>query len=63
MENKLRYTVFISFKIGRRYTQPIEERVKTLKEARQYKSLIDDTVHQAYVTDNVKGVEAEVWVK
>jgi hypothetical protein len=60
--SKKRYTLVIHFHndytslgwFGKR-TESIYEDFKTLREAEQYKELIDDTVKQAVITDNVTG--------
>jgi hypothetical protein len=60
--NKKRYTLVIHFHndytsfgwVDKR-VQSIYEDFKTLKEAEEYKELIDDTVKQAVITDNVTG--------
>lgn len=55
----MRYTINISFKSSLRLglipTKNIVENFKTLKEAEQYKCIIDDTVAKALVRDNVTG--------
>lgn len=63
--NPLRYTVNISFKNNDPWnkTSTIAERVKTLKEAKEYKSLIDNTVERACIIDNVTLKVVEWWVK
>ena len=62
---KLRYTVNISFKNGIKYgfdrVENIVEPVKTLKEAQDFKEIIDDTVDRACIIDNVTGRVIEWW--
>jgi hypothetical protein len=63
MNQKKRYTLVIHFHneftisgwLAGKRTQSIYEDFKTLKEAESYKSLIDDTVKQAVITDNLTG--------
>lgn len=62
-----RYVVNISFKgsTGVRFKkiENIAEPVKTLKEAQEYKALIDDTVAKACIVDRVTGKVVEWWVQ
>lgn len=39
----------------------ISEPIKTLKEAKQYASLVDESVRKAHVLDMVTGKIVEVW--
>jgi len=63
MNQKKRYTLVIHFHneftilgwVAGKRTQSIYEDFKTLKEAESYRSLIDDTVKQAVITDNLTG--------
>jgi hypothetical protein len=63
-----RYKIFIKFKqeygyVGRpARVEPIIEFVKTLKEAKTYKSLIDSTVKEAHIIDMVTNKIVENWV-
>ena len=62
-----RYVVNISFKdftnVGFRKVKNIAEPVKTLKEAQEYKLLVDDTVAKACIVDRVTGKVVEWWVQ
>lgn len=62
-----RYVVNISFKgfteVGFKKVENIAEPVKTLKEAQEYKELIDDTVSKACIVDRVTGKVVEWWVQ
>lgn len=62
-----RYVVNISFKgfteIGFKKVENIAEPVKTLKEAQEYKALIDDTVAKACIVDRVTNKVVEWWVQ
>ena len=62
-----RYVVNISFKgfteVGFKKVENIAEPVKTLKEAQEYKALVDDTVSKACIVDMVKGKVVEWWVQ
>lgn len=62
-----RYVVNISFKdfteIRFKKVENISEAVKTLKEAQEYKALVDDTVAKACVVDKVTGKVIEWWVQ
>jgi hypothetical protein len=64
MKNTYRYSVQISFKrgLGLDYTEPVKQDVKTLKEARSYKVLLDNSVSRACVVDHVTGLIVEKWV-
>jgi hypothetical protein len=58
-----RYTIRIVFDYNYvKNVKPISEDVKTLKEVQSYKEMIDDSVKQAYVIDNVTNKIVEVWV-
>lgn len=69
MEEKkfYRYVVNISFKqqitLCSEKTEPIAETVKTLKEAQNYKVLIDETVKKACVVDRTTNKIVEWWVR
>lgn len=55
-KNHKRYSVQISFDNSRLFDDrvaPINEKVKTLKEANEYKELIDDTVNRFIILDTV----------
>lgn len=39
----------------------LDEPVKTLREAREYKGIVDESVSEAYVFDNVSKSIAERW--
>jgi len=39
----------------------IDEPVKSLREAKEYQSMVDDSVSEAYVYDNVSKTIAERW--
>lgn len=52
-----RYLITIEIKGSR----PLNEHVKTLKEAQSYKEIIDDTVIKAEVYDRAKGKLVEKW--
>lgn len=54
-----RYTVYIYFDLD---TKHIAEGVKTLKEARTYKNMIDKTVRKACIIDTTNGRVVEWWV-
>ena len=54
-----RYVVNISFKNS--YGSNIAEPVKTLKEAQQYKTIVDETVRKACIVDKVTGKVVEWW--
>ena len=58
-----RYIVNISFKVNEFFEKPsnIVEKVKTLKEAMSFESLIDNTVDKALVKDTVTG--KIIWLK
>ena len=59
---KDRYSVNISFYRDRFQEQNnICEPLKTLKEAQQFKNIIDDTVKNACIVDNVTGKVVEWW--
>lgn len=62
-----RYVVNISFKgfteVGFKKVENIAEPVKTLKEAQEYKTLVDDTVAKACIVDRVTGKVVEWWVQ
>jgi len=62
-----RYVVNISFKafteVGFKKVENIAEPVKTLKEAQEYKSLVDDTVVKACIVDKVTGKVVEWWIQ
>ena len=62
-----RYVVNISFKgfteVGFKKVENIAEHVKTLKEAQEYKVLVDDTVAKACIVDRVTGKVVEWWVQ
>lgn len=62
-----RYVVNISFKgfteVGFKKVENIVEPVKTLKEAKEYKALVDDTVAKACIVDKVTGKVVEWWVQ
>ena len=64
-DGMFRYIVNISFKqdelFASKRIENIAERVKTLSEARKYKSLIDDTVEKACVVDRVTNKVIEWW--
>ena len=67
MKINYRYVVSISFKqdvsfLAKR-THPIEERFKTLKEAQEYKSIVDNTVQTAFIYDVVTNKIIEHWNK
>lgn len=66
LEAGCRYVVNISFKrtlgIEFKKVENIAEPVKTLKEAREYKSLVDDTVAKACIVDRVTGKVVEWWL-
>jgi hypothetical protein len=56
MKYNYRYTVIISFKHSIiDSVAPIKEHVKTLKEAKEFDSLIDETVDFAYIRDEITG--------
>ena len=61
-----RYVVNISFKQNISFMakriENIAEPVKTLKEAQEYKSLIDNTVSKACIVDRVTNKVVEWWV-
>lgn len=61
-----RYVVNISFKqdisFMAKRIENIAESVKTLREAQEYKSLIDDTVSKACIVDRVTNKVVEWWV-
>lgn len=64
-----RYVVNISFNhltgkgpFTRKIVENIAEPVKTLKEAQEYRSMIDHTVQRACVVDRVTGKVVEWWV-
>ena len=61
-----RYVVNISFKqdisFMAKRIENIAEPVKTLKEAKEYKSLIDNTVAKACIVDRVTNKVVEWWV-
>ncbi len=60
-----RYTINISFVCNNMFSDrvpAIVEKVKSIKEAREYKELIDETVAKACIIDNLKGVVVE-WLK
>jgi hypothetical protein len=59
----LRYWVQIQFKGQYGFTWDITEEVKTLKEAKSYKSIIDDSVSKAQIVDTVTGLVVERWVQ
>lgn len=63
----LRYVVNISFKVSTgvefKKVENISEPVKTLKEAQEYKVIVDDTVAKACIVDRITGRVAEWWVK
>lgn len=66
MRAQCRYTVNISFKqglslLGKR-TENISEPVKTLKQAREYKSILDNTVKKACIFDMVTNKVVEWWI-
>lgn len=52
-----RYLITIEFARSR----PLNEHVKTLREAQSYKDIIDDTVTKAEVYDRVTGKLVEKW--
>jgi len=57
-----RYTLNISFVRKRFETVPnIVEKIKTLKEAMTFETLIDETVDKALIKDNVTG--KVIWLK
>ena len=62
-----RYVVNISFKgfteVGFKKVENIAEFIKTLKEAQEYKALVDDTVAKACIVDRVTGKVVEWWVQ
>jgi len=62
-----RYVVNISFKgfteVGFKKVENIAEPVKTLKEAQEYKALVDDTVAKACIVDRITGKVVEWWVQ
>lgn len=62
-----RYVVNISFKgfteVGFKKVENISEPVKTLKEAQEYKALVDETVAKACIVDSVTGKVVEWWVQ
>ncbi len=62
-----RYVVNISFKgfteVGFKKVENIAEPVKTLKEAQEYKALVDETVAKACIVDRVTGKIVEWWVQ
>lgn len=62
-----RYTVEIRFHqntaLLSKRTPPLVFGVKTLREADKYKELIDDSVREAFVLDNVKNIVIEYWVQ
>lgn len=60
MSTNERYIINISFK-GE--TKNICEKVKTMKEAESYKSLIDDTVNKACLIDNASKKIIQWWKK
>lgn len=63
--NKLRYLVQIEFKKEYEFlvkTWDINEPVKTIVEARSYKSMIDDSVRKARVVDSLTDKVVETWV-
>lgn len=61
-----RYVVNISFKqdvsFMAKRIENIAEPVKTLKEAQEYKSLIDNTVAKACIVDRITNKVVEWWV-
>lgn len=63
---KYRYTVQIQFKsqhiFMQSYNWDFEEPVKSLREAQQYKSMVDDTVSKAQIIDNISGKIIEKWM-
>lgn len=61
---QLRYQIIITFKDNTWTRNPIadiNESVKTLKDAIEYKELVDDSVLSARLIDNVTGKVIEVW--
>jgi hypothetical protein len=54
-----RYTVYVYFGLGKNH---LAEGVKTLKEARTYKEMIDETVRKACIIDKTNGRVVEWWV-
>lgn len=61
-----RYIVSISFKLyandAFKKVKNIAEPVKTIKTAREYKGLVDNTVKSAFVFDIVSNKIIETWV-
>lgn len=57
--HNFRYTVYIYFGVA---TTHISEGVKTLKEARSFKDMIDETVRKACIIDKTNGQVVEWWV-
>lgn len=53
--NKPRYTVNISFVWPATSRDNVVEKVATLKEAASYKAILDDTVKEACIIDNISG--------
>ena len=64
--NKLRYLVQIQFKKGQYDFQvslwDINEPVKSIVEARSFKSMIDGSVKKARVVDSLTDKVVETWV-
>lgn len=58
----LRYTVNISFVWPATSSSSIVEKVATLKEAKSYEAIIDHTVKEANIVDNITG-KVCVWLK
>jgi len=69
MSKQYRYIVYIAFRQQPRplndYTRTtaLMEGVKTLKEARSYREMIDDSVLRAHIFDKVKDKVVEVWAE
>lgn len=63
--NNPRYLVQIQFKSSHDLyvrTWDINESIKTISEARTYKSMIDGSVSKARIVDTVPGKVVETWV-
>lgn len=64
-QNNYRYMISITFKrniFSDKRIENISEQVKTIKEARSYKVLIDDTVAKACIFDRVTNKVVEWWL-
>lgn len=58
----LRYTINISFVFPATNYSNIVEKVATLKEAKSYESILDETVKECCIIDNISG-KVCLWLK